>query len=188
MMRRSGGLVAAAIAALCGCTTVFQGQGGYFAPTSSREGHRGAAAQASFHAVSRDEQRWTLGVGWCVRGKFADELIQGAIATEAIALAAPGGVAVPYLRGGMHVVQVEQVDGEAAFGMFSPYAEAGVMLRVRRFANGDRWFVTVGAAIEYDVRFSDADDGGYFMLLVGGASAGPLAVGKGHETPFGGVR
>lgn len=149
-------------------TTVASAEGGYLRPVSSVDGHTGGAAHFRLEAVNRRRENWGLGGGLRIKG--ASEVKQLSISFNV--LYTPLGIRafVPYLRGGVNEFQFESVDGSFGYGMFSPFAEAGVMLRVARDKRRGGTYLTIGGFTEYDLRFTDQRSRAYWGLMVGIAS------------------
>lgn len=157
----------AALALLPGCTALMTAQGGWVSPTSDRPGHEGVAVDLRMDFFDHSKTL-SPGGGFALRGKLADELFQVSIAEEAFVLYGPRAPMRPFVRGGINVFQFESVDGGFGFGMFSPYAEAGLIFAIFPEGGlGDDWLFTVSAAAEYDLRFTDQENQGYFLVLFG---------------------
>ncbi len=65
--------------------------------------------------------------------------------------------------------------------MFSPYGEVGVLVRVRGGDGGSRTHFSLSGVAEYDLRFTDQENQGYFMLLFG-----IVGIGEAPPPPCGG--
>jgi hypothetical protein len=79
----------------------------------------------------------------------------------------------PFLRGGLNAYQFESLDDEFAYGMFSPYAEGGFLVRLWRDPDGSSVFLSLAGAVEYDIRFTDQPNEGYWMGIGGIGLGGP---------------
>ncbi len=97
--------------------------GGYIASPSTNPKRAGLQANFNVGAVGDG----SFGAGPAVRMKFTPNVQEGAIAFEAIAVGYEWVVS-PLVRAGLHVLQFATIDDSFAFGMFSPYLEAGFMM------------------------------------------------------------
>lgn len=84
----------------------------------------------------------------------------------------PAPVAGFYALGGANILQIGSADGDFSFGMFSPVAEVGLTINAsKEIAKGLPLLipamVTVGARIEYALRFTHQPHEGFLTLNVG---------------------
>jgi len=116
-----------------------------------------------------------------VRAKYGEDLVQFAIHENFVLLLTPRVRGVtPFVRGGLGILQFERVDGRFAFGMFSPTAELGIMIRlwtrddtpiqqgavVRRRRRS--LMLTLSAGTEYTLRFGSVHQNrGYWGIQLG---------------------
>lgn len=167
-----------------GCSrmgTFAYGQAGYFNAYDRESGHQGGAMEAGVDAYTFDEVGVAAGGGLGVRLKYGDELFQFALSESFLLLFTPRlrGL-TPFFRGSLGMLQFERVDGAFAFGMFSPSAELGLMIRVssddaapsshgpieRRRRRG--LALTLSVTTEYDLRFGSAHENrGYWGIRLG---------------------
>jgi len=123
------------------------------------------AAQLSGGLSLGDETAERFGPGMAFRTKFTDEVKQFAFAPHVYYLHGSG--TTPYARAGANLLQLERIEGESAFGMFSPYGEAGVFVSPFVFS----------AFAEYDWRFTHQPHEGFFGVMIGwGAAASTSAL------------
>lgn len=146
---------------LTGCWAFARLEGGPVVPISSCTGCSGSALDAHF-AFGEDI---SAGPDFALRTKFTPDVQQLAFAFGLTAVGEPEPIS-PYFTTGIHVLQFERAYGRSAFGMFSPYAELGAHVGV--IHDGDEWLsVLFGTAIEYDLRFTQQRNDGYWSLKLG---------------------
>ena len=103
-----------------------------------------------------------------VRGKVTEEVQQIALEPE---LTTPIGALPVYAAAGAHLFQLEHVDGQVDFGMFSPVLEVGVLYAFSERKSG--WtarrgtLVLVNATWERDFRFGDAPAESFYTINMG---------------------
>lgn len=149
-------LLASSSVAPTGCASVLvDGQAGYVSSTRLDDTHRGLAAQLSSGLALGDETAEHFGPGMALRTKFTGEVRQFALAPHVYYVSDAG--TTPYARAGANLLQFERIEGESAFGMFSPYGEAGVFVTPFVFS----------AFAEYDLRFTHQPNEGFFGIMVG---------------------
>lgn len=152
----------AALLPLSGCVVGgVHADGGYLTSTDGRPGRRGANLRA---------RGALLPFAVSMRGKITKNVKQGAIEPEFV-MPVPAPVPV-YGALGANMLQLDSVDGKAAFGMFSPVGEVGVLipLALQEAPKGIGVagpFVIVNATAEYDIRFGDAPNEPFFSGNVG---------------------
>jgi hypothetical protein len=157
-------LVVAVLSSAC-ASTVFTAQGGYVRPAEDRDGQTGGAVNLYGGAfVNRDSN---LGMEMALRFKGASNLKQGAMGMSLISIPFGAHVVMPFGRAGVHELQFESVNGDFGFGMFSPFAEAGLMIRTKRRRYGGGTFFTISAFGEYDLRFNSPKSGAYWGIAIG---------------------
>lgn len=147
---------------VCGLALFCTGCGSLLLHTSSgfvssmKMGHRDGGA-VNFHI---DGGSRYLAIGSSLRMKFASAFQQVGMGPEAVFFAPRVGPVTFYGRFGVHVSQFESLDSKFKFGMGSPYAELGLMLRVYYIQ------LSFSAAIEHSVRFGAFDES-YWSALFG---------------------
>lgn len=103
-----------------------------------------------------------------VRGKITEDVQQIALEPE---LTTPIGVLPVYAAAGAHVFQLEHVDGQVDFGMFSPVLEVGALYAFSETKTG--WtkhrgtIVLVNATWERDFRFGGAPAESFYTINLG---------------------
>jgi len=151
------------VVGLCGCSTLATVEGGYQQPFEAEHapGHRGAAIDVHFGMGATDAP---VGAEASLRTKFGSHQGQWAIGAGGFAFTPPSAVGA-FGRLGLNLVQLEAWSGELAFGMGSPWAQAGVYLLPEAFGADDPldvvfrnggFVITLSASTGYDVRFGDA--------------------------------
>jgi hypothetical protein len=156
-MRRNSFFVVVTALLTPGCFSVLgDAQVGGVTSTRFEEGRYGVAAQVGA-GLSIDEDRSAehAGGGMSVRTKFTPDVTQVAVSPHVYYL--HSSWVTPYARAGVNLLQFEEVDNEAVFGMFSPYAEAGMVFTP----------LVVSAFAEYDVRFSGVPNEPFVGLMLG---------------------
>ncbi len=166
--------LAAAVAALTagGCALMTSTEAGHFRPTKGdADGNSGVAAVfRAGHYMHSDSMSYGLGLG--MRTKLASELKQYSISADVTVSPRLRGL-VPFLRTGANLYQAESLAGEFGYGMFSPYAEAGLMVQVARTSGGTRIYLSGAATAEYALRFTSQPHRGYWGFVGGIAIAAP---------------
>jgi hypothetical protein len=141
---------------MIGCgSMVLQTTTGFVA--SMTDVHRNGGA-VNFHVNGGSE---FVGVGPALRMKFTKNDQQIGLGTELIVLFPPVGPVTFYGRAGIHAGQFEWLSKDFVYGMFSPYGELGVMVRV--------YFIqlTASGAVDYSVRFGNPPNEGFWSFLLG---------------------
>jgi hypothetical protein len=165
-------LAAVGLLLAMGCNPLLTVDGGYFAALSERPGREGVAANLRVGMFDDSQRTQAFGTTLGFRTKFSARLTQFALSQDMWLEPVAHHFAVrPYLRAGINSYQFESLDGSFAYGMFSPYAEAGWVVRVTELGF-EELLLTLGGAIEYDLRFTDHPDEGYWSALVGLALSG----------------
>lgn len=172
-------LLAAALLPALGlaCSPLLTVDGGRFDAISDRPGRTGVAVDLRVGAYNpAEEPSHSVAAGGTLgfRTKFSDALTQIALSEDFVLL--PLGrieIVTPFFRGGINAFQFESLDGSFAYGMFSPYAEGGILVTLHRAEDGSSVFFSAAAAIEYDLRFTDQPNEGYWMGLAGFGLGGP---------------
>lgn len=147
-------------------------EGGYQQPYEEdlAPGHRGVAVDVQF-GMGGDLDA-PVGLLAAVRTKFGSHQGQFGVGVGAYAFTPPAAVGA-YGRAGINVLQAEVWSGEFAFGMGSPWVNAGVYLLPEAMGanslTGDHGGLvfTVGASTGYDVRFADVPNTGWWAVTVG---------------------
>jgi len=174
----------AVLVAAPACNMLATAEGGYVRPRRDPAGQQGAAVNVRLTGFDTNRSR-TFGFGGSVglRGKFAGEMQQVALSEDVMLMAGDStNLFTPFFRGGFHFLQFERLGGDFGFGMFSPYAEAGVMVRVRQDPiHLSQTYVILGGAAEYDLRFTDQPNRAYYTGFVG------VGIGGQFCPPGGGV-
>ena len=157
------------------------GQAGYFSAYDEAPGHMGSAIELGVDVHTFGSRGVAAGGGLTLRVKRGEELFQVAIGEDYLLLfTSRVRTLTPFVRGGLNVMQFESVDGRFAFGMFSPSAEVGLMIRLwtaddepTRMGQMERRgrrsvMLVLSATTEYDLRFGSAHDNrGYWGLRLG---------------------
>ena len=164
MRRLAFSLLALGAFVLSGCSAMGIVEAG--ASYAVGKPHQSTGSLNGYFGVGPGDDHGGAGGGVEVRGKVGPSVGQIAIGPMLYGMGGPqmtpGFVAVPFARAGFNLLQFESVEGNFAFGMFSPHASAGVFLRV---------FPEAGLSIsfdgEYDVRFTSTPNTGYLSLMIG---------------------
>lgn len=160
--RRSAALALALWAPLLsGCWAWARVDGGVTTPTTLCEGCQGATVNTHFAAGEDGE----AGFDTAIRMKFTPDVAQFAYGVGYVGTFQPEPVS-PYFLGGAHLLQLESAFDEFAIGAFSPYAELGarIALSDRR---GGLVELSLGTSIEYDLRFTDQPNQGFWGFMIG---------------------
>ncbi|HQP35244.1 MAG TPA: hypothetical protein PLI95_08700 [Polyangiaceae bacterium] len=158
MVRRVASLVTLALAlGAQGCFSMLMDlQGGYTSSTRFESGRQGFALNASAGGNLGDTRGAEVaGPGLAIRSKLTSEVKQISLSPHAYLLGGSG--IAPYARGGVNLLQFEQVDGSFAYGMFSPYGEVGIYLSP----------LVLSAFAEYDLRFTSQRNEGFVGIMAG---------------------
>lgn len=138
---------------------------GFTTSTTLRASRQGAALGADF--ALGESKSLALDVG--VRGKASKSTGDGSITVGALYFGEPDPVTF-YGMGGVNLFQVGSTDGDLAFGMGSPFAEAGIAISPSKRL--DATLLTIGTRIEYDLRFTRQPHEGFWTANVGFALGG----------------
>lgn len=161
-------LRALACVVLCAaCNPLLHGQAGYVRSTG--DAGSGEAAAVELRAGSWNGKRFEVGYGggFALRSKFGDDIQQLATAQEVVVVPFPRmRLFSPYVRGGLHALQIERLAGDFAFGMFSPYGELGLSFALHR-AGSDSTFLSLAVTAEYDLRFTGQAAEPFLGLAIG---------------------
>jgi hypothetical protein len=168
----------AALVLLSGCSMLAQIEGGYQAPFDGEEGRAGTAVNAH---LGSGVEGVPAGLDLGLRTKLASDAAQVAFSAGGYFFTPPA-LAGAYGRAGIHILQLESLDGTFQAGAGSPFLELGVMVYPSAFTAKDRFrreiskrggfFFSVSAVIEYDIRFTSAPNQAVGGLLVGVGMAG----------------
>lgn len=163
-----------ACAALCaGCNPLLHGQAGYVRSLDDTGSGEGAAVELRAGSWHGERSEVGYGGGAALRTKFGDDIQQLATAQEVVVVPFPNlRLFSPYVRGGVHALQLERVRGDFAFGMFSPYVELGLTFAVRS-TSADITFLSLAVTAEYDLRFTGPNPSEPFLGLVIGLGGAP---------------
>lgn len=145
---------------LSGCATSWlHGTAG---PAVGTSGALGAAVDVGY-----GQGAFGFGPDVHLRAKLTDRVQSGALGLGGF-LAGGGALGAPFvwLNAGVHVLQVDVVEGSAGFGMGSPYLSGGTGWILGDGAQTERTVITAGVHAEYDVRFG-RDNEGFFALTLG---------------------
>lgn len=169
MRRWTFSIASIALIAMSGCLGITaSADGGSLKPFTSRDGHTGG--QANLRAgVFGSDQNPRLGGEMTLRAKLASNVKQFSIGGGVVFWPLRQHLVTPYGRLGLNEFQFESVEDNFGFGMFSPYGEAGLMVRVKPQVS-----ISLGGTAEYDLRFTGADSEGYWGVLVGIVMVQPL--------------
>ncbi len=115
----------------------------------------GVNVSAGGNVSETDESAEHFGPGIALRTKFSSSLQQFALSPHAYYL--HSSAVSPYLRAGASLLQFEHIDGGFGYGMFSPCAELGMYI----------YPVVVSTFVEYDIRFTNQPNEGYFGAMLG---------------------
>lgn len=173
--RRTATAATSAVALICalsGCRLSASSEAGWFRPSRGAvAGESGVAASVrAGHRVPAGAALLGLSVG--LRTKVAADVKQYAVAAD-VAVSPRLGRVVPFLRGGANIYQAESLAGEFAYGMFSPYIQAGLMVQLFRRDGGTRVYFSAAGAAEYTVRFTSQPNRGYLGVIGGITIAAP---------------
>jgi hypothetical protein len=140
---------------------------GYTEGTSNRRGRTGANIEAHFGGGGGEAV--IFGGGASARIRLANSTQQFGIGGHAYMLA-PTEVAHIFLRGGLHLLQFEHLDGDFAFGSGSPFASIGVIFP-GFFSDDFAGPLTFSVSFNYDVRVTEQPSEGFWGISLGiGAS------------------
>jgi len=95
-----------------------------------------------------------------LRTKFSRDLSDGGIAVGAVWTPGHHRPIAPYVHVGAHVLQLGVFDRQFSFGMFGPFAEAGVVISPTRGLG-----ITLGPSVQYDVRFTTSSQAWFGVNL-----------------------
>jgi|GEM_PF-2775480 len=169
---KSTASLAVLIGVAAGCRPLVSTEAGWFRPArNAAAGDSGVAAEfRTGHRVPTGAVALGLNVG--LRTKLADDVKQYALAAD-ISVSPRLSRVVPFLRGGANIYQAESLSGAFAYGMFSPYVQAGLMVQLFGRAGGTRVYLSAAASAEYAVRFTSQANRGYVGVLGGITIAAP---------------
>jgi hypothetical protein len=151
------------------CNPLIQVDGGAFSAFSDRPGRTGGVADLRVGAVGDEPAGGGPAVGGSggLRLKLSEALTQVALCADLMVFPVPGARhLLPFLRLGVNGFQFEDLDDSFGFGLYSPYAELGSLLVVTP-SQPDRWFVSFGLGVEYDLRLTDQPNEGYWYAVLG---------------------
>lgn len=159
--RGSGTLAGVAVLCLCqGCfVAAAHVDAGYVSSTEGKAGRSGAhlRGRAALFPVAAS-----------VRGKITEDVQQIALAPE---LTTPLGILPVYAAAGVHLLQLEHVDGQVDYGMFSPVLEVGALYsfgeRRKGFSRHLGTMVLLNATWERDFRFGDTPAESFYTINLG---------------------
>jgi hypothetical protein len=172
-----------ACAALCAaCNPLLHGQAGYVRSMEVDGSGEGAAVELRAGSWNGERSEVGYGGGFALRTKFGDDIQQLATAQEVVVVPFPTlRLFSPYVRGGVHALQLERLGGDLAFGMFSPYGELGLIFALRS-TSSDTTFLSVAVSAEYDVRFTGQSPEPFLGLSIGLGGA-PYSLGPTTGAP-----
>jgi len=154
--------------AFIGCHPIFHFDGGFTDAFSERQGRVGGAANAHVGMHTGEGANGVIaGGGIAIRSRLAGDLFQFSLAEEFFVMPfSKIEIITPFFRGGFNVYQFESLDDSFAYGMFSPYAEAGLLVRLTQDGT-DTTFLSFTGLVEHDVRFTHQPNESYWMGLIG---------------------
>lgn len=150
--------------AIGGCSALAQLEGGLLGNTDDDD--LGGAVHLYMGAGEGP-----VGMSFGLRTKFAPGVTQFAISTDAYALIETDSPVIPFGRAGVNALQFEDVGG-FAFGMFSPYAQLGLLVLTQMSLKQGGAFVSVSGLADYAVRFTEQPNQFHWGVLVGLGFAG----------------
>ena len=156
------------LAPLLGCSAIAAVEGG--ASYAIGKPRQSAVALDAFAGIGDTDGHAGAGGGAMLRAKVGPHVGQIALGPCFFFLGGPASDAWHgvnprvffFSTGGFNAVQFESIEGQFAFGAFSPHAQAGAFFRAFGQAG---FFLSVGG--EYDVRFGGVANTGYGSLLLG---------------------
>ncbi len=160
-------LALGALLALPGCALSIHGEAGY-TNTPAFEGSDGLAVNV--YAGTGD---LPVDASFGVRSKVAEDFRQIALSVDVFTLSRIQFLG-PYFRGGLHLLQLEEIGGDTRFGLGSPYVEAGLLIALdtEQLTGQDRpsagTFITLGGQAEYDIRLDDQTPNTFSWGLLAG--------------------
>jgi hypothetical protein len=154
-------IAAAVVLAVLGCNPIVQVEGGMFDSISHRFGREGPLVEARAGMFSG-----SLGGTMGIRSKFSSELTQIAISQDFFFMPLYPRLVTPFLRAGVNNYQFESLDDAFGYGMFSPYAEVGALIRISEDQSARTW-LSLGVGIEHDIRFTSQPNESYWSLRAG---------------------
>jgi hypothetical protein len=151
-------LVLALTVLVGGCVTSLGVAGG---PMFAVAGNGDDGAQLQGHVAFGGAH---VGAGGAVRVKSSETLSQLAASAEGYARAW-GGTFVPFVRAGVHLVQLEWFRGLFEVSALSPYGELGVVALLHE-GPGARPGLSLALTAEHDLRF-ERDDATFLGVVLG---------------------
>ncbi|MDC0742780.1 hypothetical protein [Polyangium mundeleinium] len=151
-----------------GCSGWLRAEGGFTTSTTLAKDRRGGSLGLEAALGDRD---LPLAFDVAIRGKVTEGAGDGTLFLGALHLHNPDPVGF-YLLGGTNFLQLGSADGAFSFGMFSPVAEAGMVIGfAAKKKNGipvsAPGMLTLGTRIEYDLRFTSQPHEGFWTVNLG---------------------
>lgn len=161
--------------ACTGCSGWLRGDLGAMSSTTLNSGRQGGVGSLDASLGDRD---FPVSFDVGLRAKGSKSVGDGALFLGGLLLQTPEPVGL-YVLGGTNFLQLGSADGKISFGMFSPSAELGMLIGthpVSRNGVPDKLpgRFLLGAGVQYDLRFTQQPNEGFFMVKLGYALvAGP---------------
>jgi hypothetical protein len=171
---RRAALLLTAVSLAAGCSGLTSVGLGYTSSPSGQPGRQGGALNAYYGAGPSPNAGLSLGL----RTKFTENVQHVAISVDGYLTVPTDSFVIPMVRLGANFLQFEGVDGDFAFGMFSPFIEGGVAFLLDWVSAATKAaglgepktfggpFLSLTGAAEYVVRFSDARNEFWWSALI----------------------
>jgi hypothetical protein len=153
-----------------GCSGWVRAEAGFVSATTFQPGRQGFSGGLE---AALGERRSPGAFDMALRGKVTEKTGDVSLFMGGLYLQKPARVGY-YVLGGAYLFQLGITNGDFAFGMFSPAAEAGMLLSLdSKDKSRDVDVLTFGTRIEYDLRFTPQPHEGFLTFVVGYGLAAP---------------
>ncbi|MDI3291007.1 hypothetical protein [Polyangium sp. 15x6] len=151
------------------CSGWLRAEGGFTTSTTLAKGRQGGSVGLEAAVGGRHDP---VIMDVALRGKVTEGAGDASLFLGALHIHRPEPVGF-YVLGGVNFLQLGSADGDVSFGMFSPAAEAGLVIGFtdKKKVNGvpvePPDMLTIGTRIEYDLRFTSQPHEGFWTVNLG---------------------